>query len=95
MKLADCITRIEGYLKSDDMRPRFVDVQDAHTLAEIKQQFDVGSNRFLSVEEYCGEDDNPHLDSFFNDLEHMQGWVFLTGFTTFYMLMGEQILKRY
>ncbi|WP_206458292.1 DUF7864 domain-containing protein [Anaerovorax sp. IOR16] len=94
MKLEECIKRIDRYLRSTDTQPRFVNVQNINDLAQIKQHFHVGSNKFKQVQDYCKEDENPSMDSLLNGLRHMEGVVFLTGFTTHLMLMGEYELKN-
>lgn len=94
MKLEECIKRVDMYLRSTDTQPRFVNVQNISDLAQIKQHFHVGSNAFIQVEDYSKEDENASMDSLLNDLRNKKGVVFLTGFTSHLMLLGETELKK-
>jgi hypothetical protein len=94
MKLQECIKRIDRYLRSNDTQPRFVNVQNSNDLVQIKQHFNVGNNVFVQVENYSKKDENPSMDSLLNDLHNKQGVVFLIGFTSHLMLLGEVELKK-
>lgn len=94
MKLSDCLQRIEKYLQSTETQPRIVNTENITDLALLKEHFAVGENIFIPVERYCNEDENPRIEDMLNDLKNLNGNVFLTGFTTHLMLLGEENLKK-
>ena len=94
MKLSDCLQRIEKYLQSAETQPRIVNAENISDLATVKEYFCVGKNIFIPVERYCNEDENPRIEDMLDDLKHQNGNVFLTGFTTQLMLLGEEDLKK-
>lgn len=94
MKLEECIRRVERYLCSTDTQPRLVNMQNTSDLAQIKQHFQVGNNVFIQVDDYSKHDDNPCIEVLLNDLHNKKGIIFLTGFTSYFMLLGEVELKK-
>ena len=94
MKLEDCIKRIDNYMQIDDSRPRLVDIQNCDDMKTFCSHFRVGSNVFKDVADYANFDENPSEADLYNDLHNLSGNVFITGFTTFYKLFGEQKLKE-
>lgn len=95
MTLDDCIKRVEKYLSSNDTQPLFVNVQNINDFIKFKQHFNLGNNKFKQAKDYCKKDENPQMDSLLNDLKHLHGNIFLTGFTTHFKLLGEDELKNY
>lgn len=94
MKLDECIERIEKYMHSSDNHPRLVNVQNFEDMKVICSYFNVGSTVFKDVIDYAKFDENPSESKLFYDLRHITGNVFITGFTTFYKLLGEHELKK-
>lgn len=94
MKLEECIKRIDKYMHSNDNHPRLVNVQNCEDMNAICSHFKVGSTLFKDVADYANFDENPSESALFNDLYSITGDVFITGFTTFYKILGEQKLKE-
>lgn len=94
MKLDECIKRIDKYMHSSDNHPRLVNVQNCEDMNLICSHFKVGATVFKDVADYANFDENPSESALFNDLRNITGNVFITGFTTFYKLLGEQKLKE-
>lgn len=94
MTLDSCIKDIELYLHSDDTHPRFVNFQNTYDLNGFKTHYHIGSNMYLSVEDYCKDDENPSVSKLYHDLGEMSGNVFLIGFMTHFMLMGIENLNK-
>lgn len=94
MRLEDCIARIEKYMHSKDSHPRLVNVQNCEDMNAICSHFKVGTTIFKDVSDYANSDENPSEAALFNDLRSLSGSVFITGFTTFYKMLGEQKLKE-
>ena len=95
MKLNDCIKRIEKYMCSNDNHPRFVNVNNCADMNELCSHFKVGTNIFKNVEDYANYDEAPSESALLNELRNLNGCVFVTGFSTFYKLLGEQKLKDF
>ena len=95
MKLNDCIKRIEKYMCSNDNHPRFVNVTNCADMNELCSHFKVGTNIFKSVEDYANSDEAPSESSLLNELRNSEGCIFITGFSTFYKLLGEQKLRDF
>ena len=94
MKLEECIKKIDRYLRSSDTQPRFINIQNANDLDQIKQHFQVGNNLFIKVEDYSKIDENPSMDALLNYLSTEQGVFFLTGFTSHLKLLGEAEMRK-
>ena len=94
MKIEDCIARIEKYLQAEDHSPRFVHVLNTTDLALIAGHFKVGNIAFISVDTLAQEDENPTIEKLQNFLSNEEGDCFLTGWTTFLKLQGEQALIK-
>lgn len=94
MKLEDCIRRIDRYMHSSDNHPRLVNVQNCEDMNAICSHFRVGTTVFKDVVDYAKSDANPSESALFNDLRSCSGNIFITGFTTFYKLLGEQKLNE-
>lgn len=94
MKLEECIRSVERYLHKDDTQPRFVNLHNVVHMNQFQQHFRVGNNIFKQVCDYAKADENPMIDSLLDDLKTQDGILFLTGFTTHLMLMGEAELRR-
>ena len=95
LKMGDAINRIGRYLRSNNTHPRFVNVNNQENAAAIFQQFHVGENIFKSVPDFSVPDENLFEDVLFNYLTDAKGTVFLTGFTSYYKLHGEQKLRDF
>ena len=94
MQLEDCIKRIDRYMHSSDNHPRLVNVQNSEDMNAICSHFRVGTTVFKDVADYANSDANPSESALFNDLSSCTGNIFITGFTTFYKLLGEQKLNE-
>ncbi len=94
MKLEECIKRIDKYMQSCDNHPRLVNVQNYEDMNAICSHFRVGKTVFKDVANYANFDENPSESALFNDFANIKGNIFITGFTTFYKLLGEQKLKE-
>lgn len=94
MKLEECIKRIDKYMHSGDNHPRLVNIQNCEDMNTICSHFKVGTTVFKDVADYANADENPSESALFNDLHTITGNVFVTGFTTFYKMLGEQELKK-
>lgn len=94
MKLEDCIKRIDRYMYSTDNHPRLVNVRNQEDMKSIYTHFKVGVNIFKDVSDYARNDENPSEAALFDDLRKLTGTIFVTGFTTFYKMIGEQKLRE-
>ena len=94
MKLEDCIKRIDRYMHSMDNHPRLVNVRNQEDMKSIYTHFKVGVNIFKDVSDYARNDENPSEAALFDDLRKLTGTIFVTGFTTFYKMIGEQKLRE-
>ncbi|MGI6249655.1 MAG: BREX-4 system phosphatase PglZ [Acutalibacteraceae bacterium] len=92
----ESIKRIEKYIKGNDTRPRFVNVQNAEALSKLKMHFNVGSNIFMSVSksEFSAEDELPNFDTLLDSISQQDAPIFLEGFTTGAKLWGQKKLKQ-
>lgn len=95
MRLEECINRITKYFSSHDNHPRIVNVNNIEDLAKFKEHFNVGGNHFLTVKDYSKKDENPSIDMLINDLNIKRGKLFLTEFTSFMKLKGEDELNQF
>ncbi len=95
LKMEDAIKRIGRYLRSSNTHPRLVNVNNPEDAAAIFQQFHVGENVFKAVPDFSAPDENISEDALFNYLGGAKGAVFLTGFTSYYKLLGEQKLRDF
>lgn len=89
MTLERCYSAIDRYLnREDECAPRFVNVESVENMAAIVDHYKVGENIFLTVEKYSSDDENPRIADLLNDLATLHGNIFLTGFTTYWKLIG-------
>lgn len=95
MNLDTCIKRITRYLGKSDNRPRVVNVNNIEDLKRLKEHFNVGTNIFVSVKDYSKPDNNPSISTLFNDLLTKEGSIFLTEFTTYMKLKGDEELNQF
>ena len=94
MTLEGCYSSIDRYLhKEDESAPRFVNVESVEDMTAMVDHYKVGENIFLNVENYSSEDENPRMEDLLNDLATLHGNIFLTGFTTYWKLMGAKELS--
>lgn len=94
MTLERCYSSIDRYLnREDESAPRFVNVESVEDMAAIVDHYKVGENIVLTIEKYSSEDENPRIADLLNDLATLQGNIFLTGFTTYWKLMGAKELS--
>lgn len=94
MKLEDCIKRIDRYMHSTDSHPRLVNIKNQEDMKNIYTHFKVGVNIFKDVSDYARKDENPSEAALFEDLRKLTGTIFITGFTTFYKMYGEQKIRE-
>lgn len=95
LKKEDAIRRIGRYLNRNDSHPRLVNANNPKDLDSILQVFSVGNNIFKAVSDFSIEDENLLEDALYNFLREVKGVVFLTGFTSYYRLLGEQKLQDF
>lgn len=77
-----------------DNHPRLVNVRNQEDMKSIYTHFKVGVNIFKDVSDYARNDENPSEAALFDDLRKLTGTIFVTGFTTFYKMIGEQKLRE-
>lgn len=95
LKIEDAIKRIDRYLRFGDTHPRFVNVNNCKDMEIIVQHFNVGTNTFKMASDFALPDENLSEDALLNYLLNANGAVFLTGFTSYYKLLGEQKLQHF
>lgn len=95
LKIEDAIKRIDRYLRSCDTHPRLVNVNNHEDMATIVQHFHVGTNTIITVSDFAVPDENFSEAALLNYLSSAKGTVFLTGFTSYYKLLGEQKLQDF
>ena len=95
MEKEDAFKRIQRYLGRSDTHPRLVNANNPVDLDEVRQQFAVGDNIFKSAADFSTADEDLSEDSLFSYLGSASGNVFLTGFTSYYKLLGEQKLRDF
>lgn len=94
MGIDECIKKVDAYLKKENVQPFIIDVQNKEEMSAIVTHYNVGTNAFLPVSEYCSYDEFPRIDDFINDITNKQGTIFVTGLSVFLMLKGERELKE-
>lgn len=95
MNLNQCIERVEKYLDKDDNHPRVVNFNNIKDLNIFKEHFNVVGNEFLDVSKYSLKDENPSIDKLFNYLSMATRNIFVTEFTTYMKLRGEEELNQF
>lgn len=95
LKKEDVIKRIESYLQHTVSHPRLINVNNSDDMNYICKYFSVRDNKFKTVSDFSKKDENLSEDSFYYYLEKTRGIVFLTGFTSYYKLLGEQKLQDF
>ena len=95
LKTEDVIKRISRYLQRNDSHPRLVNVNNPEDFETICQYFSVGENEIKDVSDFSIADENLAEDVFYNYLSGAHGTVFLTGFTSYYRLLGEDSLQSF
>ncbi len=95
MRKEDAIKRIDRYLRRNDSHPRLVNVNNPDDLESIRQTFFVGKNDFKSVSDFSKIDESLSEDALYNFLQETSAPVFLTGFTSYYRLLGEEKLQDF
>ena len=94
MNIEACVKKIDKYLKKENVQPYIVDVQTTEELSDIVEHYNVGENSFISLGDYCKNDEYPRIDSFLDDLSKKTGVTFVTELSTFLKLQGERVLKE-
>ena len=94
MNIDACVKKIDKYLKKENVQPYIVDVQTADELSSVVEHYNVGGNAFVSISDFCKNDEFPRIDSFLDDLSKRTGVTFVTGLSTFLKLQGEKVLKE-
>lgn len=89
------IKRIERYLQRNDSHPRLVNIDNSNDLHTIQQYFSVGDNVFKSVADFSKNDGSFSEDALYGYLQETQDVVFLTGFTSYYRLLGKEKLQDF
>lgn len=95
LKKEDAIKRVGRYLQRSDSHPRLININNLEDMDYLCQYFSVGNNIFKSVSDFSIVDENLSEDTLYNFLGGAQGTVFLTGFTSYYRLLGEQKLQDF
>lgn len=95
LKKEDAIKRIDKYLRRNDSHPRLVNVNNPDDLNSIRQTFSVGNYIFKSVSDFSKPDESLSEDAFYSFLQEASSPVFLTGFTSYYRLLGEEKLQDF
>ena len=95
LKKEDAIKRIGRYLRRNDSHPRLVNVDNPEDLDLICQNFYVGNNVFKFVSDFSKSDENLSEDAMYSFLQETSSPIFLTGFTSYYRLLGEERLQGY
>ena len=95
MDKEDAFRRIQRYLGRNDTHPRIVNANSAADLDAVRQQFAVVDNVFKSVADFSADDEDLSEDRLFSFLSTATGNIFLTGFTSYYRLLGEQKLRDF
>ena len=94
MTIEICYSSIDRYLnREDESAPRFVNVESVEDMTAMIDHYKVGDNKFLTVEKYSAEDENPRTEDLLHDIETLNGNIFLVGFTTYWKLEGESVLS--
>jgi hypothetical protein len=91
----EIIRRIERYLRRSDTHPRLVNVNNSKDWEAIRQEFAVGDNVFMTVADFANADENLPEDALINGIRKAKGNLFLTGFTSYYRLLGEDKLREF
>lgn len=94
MNLNEAKDRIHRYLKSNHPWSLIVDVQTKDDLSNIINHFNVGDNRFPSINTFCSEGGILKLDEIYTAISHNKGDTFFTGITGFLKLLGEKETKN-
>lgn len=94
MNIDACVKKIDKYLKKDNVQPYIVDAQTTDELLSVIEYYRVGENSFVSMGEFCKNDEFPRIDNFLNDLSKRTGVTFVTGLSTFLKLQGEKVLTE-
>lgn len=89
MNLDSVKKRIGTYLISDKRWPVIVDFPSKEGLMNFIEHFNVGENKFLSAEKFCGEDGTFKPEEFINTIANNDGNTFVVGITAFLKLHGE------
>lgn len=95
LKKEDAIKRIDRYLRRNDSHPRLVNVNNPGDLDSIRQTFSVGKNTFKATSDFSRPDESFSEDAFYSFLQETSSPVFLTGFTSYYRLLGEEKLQDF
>lgn len=93
MTIEKCINYIDRYLNKKDSRPRLVNVLNKQDLKRIKDYYCVGDNKFIDVSLYSNNDETLRFEDLLDQLYKLSGNVFLTGFTTYWLIEGYSILQ--
>lgn len=88
-----CIKKIEKYLAKSNVGVLVVDVQNSADLSNIVTHFQVSGNTFVATVDYCKTDELPRMDTILDVLARKEEPIFLTGFSSFLKLKGEDELR--
>ena len=91
----DLWKRLERYFTRQDSHPRLVNVNSPQGVRALRDHFCVGENQFKTVADFSRADETLSEDQLIVFLEQARGIVFLTGFSSYYRLLGESALERF
>lgn len=94
MLLDACINRINNFITSSMSQPLIVNVNNGSQFNELISHFNVGGNRIISSKDYCKNDEMPQVDLVFDLISNADGIVFITNFTTYLRMYGEDELRK-
>ena len=94
MKIDDAIQRIENYLESQDIHPRFVNLNNPEDVEAMRLHFLTGNMAVKTVQDYSQSDENLSDDLFFHSISMETGKLMLFRITSYYKLFGEKRLSE-
>lgn len=94
MNLNEIKNRIQSYLRSSKSWPLIVDVQTKEELADIVDFFKIGNNKFLSMGDFCHQDESLNLDELYKVIADNNGNSFILGLTGFLKILGEEATRN-
>lgn len=93
MDIGACIQKIDRHLARDHAQPLIVDAPNRADLSTLITHYGVSGNVFLSASRYCSEDEYPRIEALLDDILTRNERLFVTGFSGFLMLQGEQTVR--
>lgn len=93
MRLNNEKRKINKYLSSEKSWPIIVDLQTRDDLSELKEFFNIGENKILPAQQFCGENGIFKLEEFYDAISKNEGNTFIIEICTFLKLQGEIYTK--